>query len=39
MVATVEQHLDAGGERRLSRDAEEFLAFYGDELPRVYGYL
>ena len=35
----VDQDLGAGGERRLSRDAEEFRAFYGAALPRVYGYL
>ena len=39
MVATVDQDLGAGGERRLSRDAEEFRVFYGAALPRVYGYL
>lgn len=39
MVATVDQDLGAGGEQRLSRDAEEFRAFYGAALPRVYGYL
>jgi RNA polymerase sigma-70 factor, ECF subfamily len=39
MVATVDQDLGAGADRRLSRDAEEFRAFYGAALPRVYGYL
>ena len=39
MVATVDQDLGTGAERRLSRDAEEFRAFYGAALPRVYGYL
>ncbi len=39
MVAIVDQDLGAGGERRLTRDAEEFRAFYSAALPRVYGYL
>lgn len=39
MVTNVDQDLGAGADRRLSRDADEFRAFYGAALPRVYGYL
>jgi len=39
MVANVDQDLGPGADRRLNRDAEEFRAFYGAALPRVYGYL
>lgn len=39
MVTNLDQDLGAGADRWLSRDADEFRAFYGAALPRVYGYL